>query len=87
MSLSELMNMEKEDFINVNETNYEIHFNAGINHKSVSTLIEKLLMLEEKILKKNKKAKRKFSGNEKGDEEENFKINVNPSALKLYQKS
>ena len=84
MSLSEFMNMEKEDFINVNETNYEIHFNAGINHKSISTLIEKLLMLEEKILKKNKKAKRKLSDIENDDEYENFKFNVNLPAIKLY---
>lgn len=84
MSTQELMNTEKEDFININETNYEIHFNAGINHKSISTLIEKLLALEEKILKKHRKAKRKLSDIENDDDYENFKFNINLPPIKLY---
>lgn len=37
-------NTEKEDFISINESICEIHFNAGINSKSISTLIDKLLL-------------------------------------------
>ncbi len=84
MNNSEQLSNEREDFINVNETQYEIHFNAGINQKSISTLIEKLLGLEEKILKKHKKAKRKLSDMENDDDYENFKFNVNLPAIKLY---
>ena len=84
MSNTDQLNTEKEDFINVNEIQYEIHFNAGINHKSVSTLIEKLLTMEEKILSRHKKIKRKFSDFEKDDEYENFKFSVNLPAIKLY---
>jgi ATP-dependent protease ClpP protease subunit len=84
MSTEDKMNSEKEDFIMVNENNYEIHFNAGINHKSISTLIDKLLGLEEKILKKQRKAKRKLSDIENDDDYENFKFNINMPAIKLY---
>ncbi len=84
MSSDDKMNTEKEDFITVNESNYEIHFNAGINHKSVSTLIEKLLGLEEKILKKHRKVKRKLSDIENDEEYDSFKLNVNLPAIKLY---
>ncbi len=84
MNGNDSMNIEKEDFINVNENQYEIHFNAGINHKSISTLIEKLLGLEEKILKKHKKMKRKLSDIENDDDYENFKLNVNLPPIKLY---
>ncbi len=84
MSLEGKMTMEKEDFISVNETNYEIHFNAGINQKSVSTLIEKLLGLEEKILKKHRKIKRKFSEIENDEDCCSFKLNVDLPPIKLY---
>ena len=84
MNNTDQLNTEKEDFINVNEIQYEIHFNAGINNKSVSTLIEKLLTLEEKILSKHKKIKRKFSDFEKDDDYENFKFSINLPVIKLY---
>ncbi len=84
MSNQESLNSEKEDFININETDNSIHFNAGINHKSISTLIEKLLQLQDKILKKQKKVKRKLSDLENDDEYDQFKFSVNPNPIKLY---
>ncbi len=72
-----------EDFINVNENKYEIHFNGGITCRSMSTLIEKLVELEDKIMKKHKTAKRKLSEIE-GDDYEGFKFTVNLPEIRLY---
>lgn len=72
------------DIINVVESQYEIHFNAGISQSSVSSLIEKLISLEEKIIKKHKNAKRKLAEIEKDDDYENFKFNVDLPPIKLY---
>ena len=58
------------DNIIVNEYSNSIHFNAGVNPKTMSMLIDKLLMLENKILKKEKKLKRKISDLNKDDEDE-----------------
>lgn len=75
-----------EDHISINETTNEIHFNASINSKSVSTLIAKLLHLEEKILKKTKSLKRKIG--EMEDDKDDFshivKITVEPQPIKLF---
>lgn len=79
-------NTNTEDHISVNESTNEIHFNASINSKSISTLISKLLHMEEKILKKTKLIKRKLSDME--DEKEDFSnmvsISVNPQPIKLF---
>jgi ATP-dependent Clp endopeptidase proteolytic subunit ClpP len=72
------------DIINVVESQYEIHFNAGISQSSVSTLIEKLISLEEKIIKKHKNAKRKLADIEKDDDFDNFKFNIELPPIKLY---
>jgi ATP-dependent Clp endopeptidase proteolytic subunit ClpP len=80
----QLTTTEKENIIHVNQSNYEIYFNAEINHKSVSTLIEKLLFLEEAILKKHKQFKRKLSDLENDECYENFKFKVEMPAIKLY---
>ena len=52
LNITDLSSINNPDTINVVESQYEIHFNAGINKNSVSTLIEKLISLEEKIIKK-----------------------------------
>ena len=78
------MSCVKDDFITVNQSCYEIHFNAEINHKSMSTLIDKLLVLEESILKKHKQAKRKLDEFEKDDAYENFRFTVEVPIIKLY---
>ncbi len=79
---------EKTDFINVNKYKYEIHFNAEINEKSISTLIENLLLLEEIILKKYKETMKSIdevkNNNNYIDEYENFNISVELPPIKLY---
>jgi ATP-dependent Clp protease protease subunit len=69
--------------ISVDDKSNEIHFNAGITSKSISTLISKLKDLEEKILKKTKKLKRKFSEFEDADEE-SVKVTIEPQPIKLF---
>ena len=67
---------QSEDNISVNESTNEIHFNASINSKSISTLITKLLHMEEQILKKTKTLKRKI------DKLEELKLNP-PTGTKV----
>jgi ATP-dependent Clp endopeptidase proteolytic subunit ClpP len=82
----EILSSESNDIINIVESDNAIHFNAGITPKSVSTLIDKLLSLEEKILKKQRTLKRKFSDIKKDDEEYEDKIEIyfEPKPIKLY---
>lgn len=74
------------DNIIVNEYSNSIYFNAGVNPKTMSTLIDKLLMLENKTLKKQKKLKRKISDLNKDDEdnEDLFDIKLEPKPITLY---
>jgi len=76
----------KTDTINVDEKENTIYFNAGVNPKSMSTLIEKLMLLESNILKKEKTLKRKFDELEKSgvDNIDQFDIKVKPKPIKLY---
>jgi ATP-dependent Clp protease protease subunit len=69
--------------IYVNNDLNEIHFNAGINDESISKLIECLLVMENKIKKKEKTLKRKMRDFDE-DDESNFEIEVKPKAIKLY---
>jgi len=45
----EKMYVDGQDTINVDEQTNSIYFNSGINPKSMSTLTEKLLLMEQKI--------------------------------------
>lgn len=83
---SDFLGEDCYDTITVNEIDSSIHFNAGINPKTMSQLIDKLLILEEKILKKQKSLKRKFGDIKKDDEdvEDIFKISIEPNPIKLY---
>ena len=70
----------------------EIHFNAGINDESMSKLIDILINMENELLKKKKNLKRKIRDCEKDsknkdnkDEFSNFKIEINPKAIKLLK--
>ena len=82
----------KQETINVDEQTNSIYFNAGINPKTMSSLIEKLLVLEQKILKKQKNLKRKFKELKKDDKdnkdlddyEEQFDIKIDPKPITLY---
>lgn len=81
---------ESSPEIEVNENNNSIYFNANITPKTMSSLIEKLLKLEEGILKKQKKLKRKFSDMEKGkkakesDDLGQVEIIIQPKPITLY---
>ncbi len=77
-------NSSDDCHIHVNETLNEIHFNAGVNAKSMSTLITKLLNLQEKILKKHRSLKRKIAEIEEDEDNELVKITVEPQPIKLY---
>ena len=72
--------------ININESNSEIHFNGSIDHISMSNLTSALLNLQNKIIKKHKKLKRKFSEIEKENEDDLDFINVKigPKPIKLF---
>ena len=82
-----------QESINVDESTSSIHFNAGINPKTMSQLIDKLLLMEQKILKKQKNLKRKFKELKKDDKdkdkdledyEEQFEIKIEPKPITLY---
>lgn len=75
------------DIINIDQKENTIHFNAGVNPKTMSTLIEKLLLLESNILKAQKNLKRKIDDldkNEVDNATDKFDIKVEPKAIKLY---
>jgi len=83
------------DIISIDEFNNSIYFNAGINSKTMSSLIEKLLYLEKKILNKEKKLKRKFEEIKKNEESKDpydydedlndqFSIKIEPKPILLY---
>jgi ATP-dependent Clp protease protease subunit len=80
-----------QDTINIDETTNSIYFNSGINPKSMASLIEKLLNMEQKILRRQKALKRKFEDNKKSDKnsefedyDEQFEIKIEPKAISLY---
>lgn len=82
-----------QESINVNESTSSIYFNAGINPKTMSQLIEKLLSLEQKIINKQKGLKRKFKEFKKeekekdkdlSDYEDQFEIKIEPKPITLY---
>jgi hypothetical protein len=81
-----------QESINVDESTSSIYFNAGINPKTMSQLIDKLLSLDQKILKKQKTFKRKFKelkddkDKEKDLEnyEDTFDIKIEPKPITLY---
>ena len=78
-----------QESINVDESTNSIYFNAGINPKTMSQLIDKLLSLEQKIIKKQKGLKRKFKELKKDDKdlsdyEEQFEIKIEPKPITLY---
>ena len=74
--------MGDKDEIFIKDNLGEIHFNGDINQKNMSTLVNKLLDLESKILKKCRSLKRKFREDE--DDEDTFVYRIEPNPIKLY---
>ena len=98
-SFEKMYSESSHETINVDEQTNSIYFNAGINPKTMSLLIEKLLTMEQKILKKQKNLKRKFKeikADEKNkdkdkdkdkdseDYEEQFEVKIEPKPIMLY---
>jgi ATP-dependent protease ClpP protease subunit len=94
-SIEKMYSDQSNETINVDEQTNSIYFNAGINPKTMSTLIDKLLTMEQKILKKQKNLKRKFREIKKDDKEkdkekdledyeEQFEIKIEPKPIMLY---
>jgi ATP-dependent Clp protease protease subunit len=90
---AEKMYTDGQDTINIDELTNSIYFNSGINSKSMSSLIEKLLTMEQKILRKQKFLKRKFDEVKKSDKDKNseledyddqFEIKIEPKPITLY---
>jgi ATP-dependent Clp protease, protease subunit len=89
----EKMYIDGQDTINVDDQANSIYFNAGINPKSMASLIEKLLSMEQKILRRQKSLKRKLDEIKKTDKDkttdyedydEQFEIKVEPKPINLY---
>lgn len=85
------------EIINVNEKENSIYFNGGINSRSMSSLIEKLLDLERAILSKQRRLKLKIKEMKKENEkmekgyrdedsdiESQVAIEIKPKPIKLY---
>lgn len=76
---------ESNDVINVIEETNTIYFNAGINPKTMSILIDHLIKFERKILKKQKSVKRKINSETESDEySEMFDVKIEPKPIELY---
>jgi ATP-dependent protease ClpP protease subunit len=87
ISIEKMFNDDKQESIYLNESTNSIYFNAGITPRTMSILIDKLLGLEQKILKKQKTLKRKFKEikkDEDNDLEEQFDVKIEPKPIILY---
>ncbi len=75
------LEIEHDEFINLNENMNTIYFNAEINRKTMSILINYLLVLEKKLIDKKKNLKRKFDDLL---ENEDFTITCDAKPITLY---
>jgi ATP-dependent protease ClpP protease subunit len=66
---NEKMYVDGQDTIYVDEHTNTIYFNAGINPKSIASLTEKLISMEQKILRRQKSLKRKLNEIKKMDKD------------------
>jgi ATP-dependent Clp protease protease subunit len=88
ISYDKMYSGDSQEIINMDENSNSIYFNAGVNPRTMSTLIDKLLSLEQKLLKKQKKYKRKFKELSKDDDsndcDDQFDIKIEPKPILLY---
>ena len=93
----EKMYVDGQDTINIDELTNSIYFNSGINPKSMASLTEKLISMEQKILRRQKTLKRKLDEVKKTDKDkdkdkstdyedfdEQFEIKIKPKPINLY---
>ena len=78
------MSVDKDENIHINSQLNEIYFNAGINQKTISTLNNHLITMQQKILKKQNKLKRKYSEIDDDEEFSLFNVSIDPKPIKLY---
>jgi ATP-dependent protease ClpP protease subunit len=62
----------------------EIHFSGGINQESMALLVDKLLELEGKLIKKCRSLKRKFKEDYNEEEDNTISFKVEPHPIKLF---
>jgi len=62
----------------------EVHFSGGINQDSMMSLIDKILELENKIIKKCRSLKRKYKDEYDDEEDSTITFKVEPNPIKLY---
>ena len=97
MSSEPMNGCNEPEIIDVKEKDCTIYFNSAITANSMSKLILALHRLEDKILRQNKRLKRKvkelYKSNDKNDkndkynsddEEEYDRIKIEPKEIKLY---
>lgn len=92
--IDKMYSENNNETINLDLDTNSIYFNAGINPKTMSSLIEKLIKLEKKIILKKKNLKRKFKKIKKDDKDtsdsddekisDQFDIKIEPKPIKLY---
>lgn len=83
--------------INIDEQTNSIYFNAGITPRTMTELTQKLLSMEQKILRRQKTLKRKIDEAKKTDKDakdktvydyedydEQFEIKIEPKPINLY---
>lgn len=75
---------KEESVVSVKESNGELHFNGEINQKSMSLLVDKLIDLENKIIKKCKSLKRKCIEEENISDDFRVIFKVEPRPIKLF---
>lgn len=80
---SNMFGSSADDTVELYERDNSIHFNGGITSKTISQLINKLLTLEDKLIRKQRSLKRKFKDSEDIDEDI-FEFNLEPKPIKLY---
>jgi ATP-dependent Clp endopeptidase proteolytic subunit ClpP len=97
--IDKMYSENNSETVNIDMDTNSIYFNAGINPKTMSNLIDKLLKLEKKILNKKKSLKRKFKKIKKDDNKsdkddkdsdsensisEQFDIKIEAKPIRLY---
>jgi len=76
--------MSDKPIIFVKEAAGEIHFTGEVNQESMSSLVDKILELESKIIKKCRSLKRKYQEEDEENDNPTIIFKVEPKPIKLY---
>lgn len=84
-SLDSMADKETATIINIHDANNEIHFNSPINQSTVSKLVQELLRMESKIVRRQKEMMEKFMLMEKEDSTSScLEILIHPKPILLF---